>query len=72
VRRNGMYPRVQADTSGTGVVSQAGGVALVETIRASGLDLALSSALAPWRKPTTRAGSGEGDHGSGGHARARW
>jgi len=46
-----MYPRVQADAAGSGVVSQAGGVALVETVRAAGLDRALSWALAPWRKP---------------------
>jgi Transposase DDE domain group 1 len=51
VKRSGLYPRVQVDTSGTGVVSQSGGVALVETVRASGLDRALSTALLPWRKP---------------------
>ena len=33
------------------MVSQAGGVALVEAVRAAGLDGALSTALAPWRKP---------------------
>jgi hypothetical protein len=54
VKRKGMYPRVQADTSGTGVASQAGGVALVETVRACGVDTALSAVLAPWRKPTAR------------------
>jgi len=42
-----MYPRLDTDMAGSGVVSQAGGVALVETIRASGLDAALSAALAP-------------------------
>ena len=47
----GLYPRVHADTNGTGVVSQAGGVTLVETIRATGLDRALSMALSRWRKP---------------------
>jgi hypothetical protein len=51
VKRSGLYPRVQADARGFGVVSQAGGVALVETIRVAGLDRALSAALAPWRKP---------------------
>jgi hypothetical protein len=51
VKRIGLYPRVPADTNGAGVVSQAGGVALVETVRAAGLDAALSAALAPWRKP---------------------
>jgi hypothetical protein len=33
------------------VVSQAGSVLLVETVRKSGLDTAISAALAPWRKP---------------------
>jgi hypothetical protein len=51
VKRIGAYPRVQADTNGTGVVSQGAGVALVETARAAGLDRALSTALARWRKP---------------------
>ena len=34
-----------------GVVSQAGGVALLETARVSGLDRQLSTALGPWRAP---------------------
>ena len=50
-KATGFYPRVQVDAAGAGVVSQAGGVALVETVRASGIDRALSAALAPWRKP---------------------
>jgi hypothetical protein len=33
------------------VVTQAGGVLLVETIRKAGLDTAISAALTPWRKP---------------------
>jgi hypothetical protein len=33
------------------VVSQAGGVLLVETIRKTGLDQAISAALTPWRRP---------------------
>jgi hypothetical protein len=48
----GLYPRVRTDTAGSGVVSQAGGVLLVDTIRAVGLDRALADALEPWRKPT--------------------
>ncbi len=32
----GLYPRIQADTCGTSVVSLAGGVALVETSPRSG------------------------------------
>jgi hypothetical protein len=46
------YPRVRVDGRGKGVVSQAGGVLLVRTARAAGLDEALSEAWAPWRKPT--------------------
>lgn len=33
------------------MVLQAGGVLLVETVRKSGLDAAMSAALAPWRRP---------------------
>src|SRR5664279_4055550 len=51
VKGIGLYPRVHAETNGTGVVSQAGGVTLVETARVAGLDGALSTVLAPWRKP---------------------
>jgi hypothetical protein len=47
-----MYPQVRPDAAGSGVVSQAGGVVLVETVRAAGVDRALSAALARWRKPT--------------------
>ncbi len=51
-KRTGLYPAVQADAAGAGVVSHAGGVALVETVRAADLDVGLSEALTPWRKPT--------------------
>ncbi|PJN34369.1 hypothetical protein CG717_07295 [Streptomyces sp. CB02613] len=44
------YPRVRVESGGRGV-SQAGAVLLVETVRKSGLDQAISTALAPWRKP---------------------
>lgn len=47
----GLYPRVQVDTTGGGVVSQSGAIGLLEAARASGLDRALSTALAPWHKP---------------------
>jgi hypothetical protein len=50
-KRIGSYPRVRVEGGGRGVVSQAGGVLLVETIRKTGLDRAISAALAPWRKP---------------------
>jgi len=51
-KRSGLYPTVQADGAGAGVVFHAGGVALLETVRAAGLAGALSEALGPWRKPT--------------------
>ena len=47
----GCYPRVTVDTAGSGVVSHAGAVLLIETIRTLGLDRVLSSALARWRRP---------------------
>lgn len=50
-KRNGSYPRVRVKGGGRGVVSQAGSVLLVETVRKSGLDTAISAALMPWRKP---------------------
>ena len=50
-KRSGFYPRPAADTAAAKVVSQAGGVLLTETVRAVGLDRALSDGLAPWRRP---------------------
>ncbi|MET9352945.1 IS1380 family transposase [Streptomyces sp. NPDC006617] len=47
----GSYPRVRVQDGGHQVVSQAGSVLLVETGRKTGLDQAISQALAPWRKP---------------------
>ncbi|MGW5974034.1 IS1380 family transposase [Streptomyces sp. NPDC055186] len=47
----GSYPHVRVQGDGRTVVSQAGSVLLVETVRKSGLDQAVSAALAPWRKP---------------------
>lgn len=47
----GSYPRVRVQGDSGAVVSQAGGVLLVETVRKAGLDTAISAALAPWRKP---------------------
>ena len=46
-KTTGAYPRVQVDTTDNAAVGQAGGVVLVETIRISGLDTALSAALDP-------------------------
>ncbi|MFG2985724.1 IS1380 family transposase [Streptomyces sp. NPDC048258] len=49
-KRIGSYPHVRVEGGGDGVVSQAGGVLLVQTVRKTGLDGAISAALAPWRK----------------------
>jgi hypothetical protein len=51
-KRSGLYPHVHVDGAGSGVVSQAGGVLLLGTVRASSLDVALTAGLARWRKPT--------------------
>ncbi|MFJ8476046.1 transposase [Kitasatospora sp. NPDC094011] len=50
-KRSGSYPPVRVEGNGRTVVSQAGAVLLVETARKSGVDAALSVALAPWCKP---------------------
>jgi hypothetical protein len=50
-KATGLYPRVRVDGAARGVVSQAGGTLLTATIRASGLDQALSAGLARWRRP---------------------
>ena len=47
-KSTGFYPRVRVDTAGTGVVSHAGAVLLIETIRTLGLDRALSAVA--WRR----------------------
>lgn len=50
-KRSAFYPCPVMDTAGQKVVSQAGGLLLTETVRAVGLDRALSAALGPWRRP---------------------
>ncbi|WP_055626842.1 IS1380 family transposase [Streptomyces hirsutus] len=49
-KRIGSYPLVRVEGSGRGAVAQAGAVLLVETVRRTGLDAAISAALEPWRK----------------------
>ncbi|MFB7600171.1 transposase, partial [Streptomyces sp. NPDC056160] len=44
------YPRVRVQGDGRQVLSQAGAVLLVETVRKAGLDQAISATLSPWRK----------------------
>ena len=56
---SGLYPRLTVDAAGSGVVSQAGAVLLVETARATGLDRDLSQALGCWRRLGTRHDPGK-------------
>ncbi|MCT1999499.1 transposase, partial [Brachybacterium muris] len=55
----GLYPRVQVDVAPSAAVGQAGGVLLTETVRATGLDRALSQALGPWRRPLAQHDPGK-------------
>ena len=48
-KTTGFYPRLQVDSRGGSAVGQAGGVLLTSTVKAAGLDVGLSAALAPWR-----------------------
>lgn len=54
MKTTGLYPCVGVDAAGSGMVSQAGGLLLTETVRVSGLGAELSRVLAPWRKPLAR------------------
>ncbi|WP_028281287.1 hypothetical protein [Arthrobacter sp. H5] len=45
----GFYPSVRVDSAGDGVVSQAGGLILAETVRVSGIGAGLSAGLEAWR-----------------------
>jgi DDE family transposase len=47
----GLYPRVGVDTAKVSAVGRGGGVLLTDTVRAAGLDVGLSAALVPWRRP---------------------
>lgn len=57
--RSGLYPCLTVDDRGRKVVSGAGGVLLTRTAAAVGLDVALSSALRPWRRPLARHDPGK-------------
>ncbi len=46
-----LYPSLSVDTTGGGVVSQAGAITLLHTAEKTGLTTGLSAALPPWRKP---------------------
>ena len=53
-KSSGRYPCLAVDGTGRKVVSGAGGVLLTRTAMTVELDAALSTALAPWRKPLAR------------------
>jgi hypothetical protein len=44
-------PKIMVSVDGTGIVSQAGGLVLTQTLRATGLDRGLDAALERWRQP---------------------
>jgi hypothetical protein len=44
-------PKIVVSADGTGLVSQGGGLLLVQTLRITGLDHGLSAALGRWRAP---------------------
>ena len=67
-KATGLYRPVHADAEGAGVVSHAGAVVLLDTVRVAGLDIAPSSGLSPWRAPTAVHDPGEAHPGSGGVA----
>jgi hypothetical protein len=50
-KSTGLYPVMAVEGGGRGVVSHAGGVLLTRTARVTGLDMALSQALAPFALP---------------------
>jgi hypothetical protein len=51
VNATGFYPRVRVDAAPVSAAGSAGGVLLTQTVRAAGLDVALSQALGRWRSP---------------------
>jgi hypothetical protein len=44
-------PKIMVSADGTGIVSQAGGLLLAQTLRLTGLDRGLGAVLGQWRAP---------------------
>src|SRR5260370_24855485 len=44
-------PKIMVSADGTGIVSQAGGLLLAQTLRLTGLDRGLAAVLGRWRAP---------------------
>src|ERR1022692_3204597 len=51
MHRTARRPKIVVSADGTGLVSQAGGLLLTQTLRATGLDRGLTAALERWRAP---------------------
>jgi hypothetical protein len=51
VKTTGRPAKLAVSSDGAGIVGQAGGVLLTETLRATGLDQSLSEGLERWRRP---------------------
>lgn len=51
MKTTGRPAKLVVSSDGAGIVGQAGGVLLTQTLRATGLDQALSAGLERWRKP---------------------
>ncbi|TDD83502.1 hypothetical protein E1293_14580 [Actinomadura darangshiensis] len=51
VKTTGRPAKLAVSSDGAGIVGQAGGVLLIETLRVTGLDRALSAGLERWRRP---------------------
>jgi hypothetical protein len=51
VQPTGRRPKITVSSDGKGIVGQAGGLLLMETLRVTGLDQGLSRALERWRPP---------------------
>jgi len=59
MKSTGWYPQLNPSTGKSRSVSQGGGVLLIETVRATGLDHGLREALAPWFKPGAKHDPGK-------------
>jgi hypothetical protein len=60
-------PKIMVSADGKGIISQAGGLLLMRTLRLTGLDSGLSGALRRWRAP--RPSSHVPGHSSGAERR---
>jgi len=59
VQLTACHPRITVPADGTGIVSQAGGLLLTQTLRATGLDRSLPAALERWRPARAVRGPGK-------------